>query len=393
MDYKHLIKSVFKEIDLYAPLAIDLNNYLADNPEISGSEYNSCCKIIELLSSNGIEVIHPLQNNLNAFNAKISKSKNYKYKAAILVEYDALPEIGHACGHCTSAAISILSGLALNKFDLPIEINLIGTPDEEVSGFKTTLVKNGVFDDCDIAIMIHMDNENKIATRLLSILDCEVVFKGKCSHASAAPWEGKNALNGLQLFFHAVDMLRQHVKPDVRIHGIITDGGKAANIVPELAKAYFYIRSKDFEYLYEVYEMVKNCAKGAAISTGTEVELNQLFDSYSNLVPNETGEKLLEKIYLDLNLLIHDTDEKPFGSSDVGNVSQVCPTFHPTLSIIDNSAALHTREFAEAVKGDSANKAIINGAKIISQFLIELLHNESLFKKIKEDFINNKKGE
>ncbi len=388
MDNKEtILNELFEKTSVYSQLAFGLSDYLTDHPELSGMEYISSKKIVDLLEFEGVEVTYPYGGLATAFKAKILNHPAPKLKAAILAEYDALPELGHACGHSASGAISILSSLAFNKIvhKLPISIDLIGTPNEEVEGGKAILVENQTFEDYDVAIMIHMDNRNRASVKLLAVKDIEVTFKGKTSHASASPWEGKNALNGLQLFFHAIDMLRQHVKTDVRIHGIIKEGGTAANIVPDLAKAHFFVRSAQVVYLDEVMEMVKDCARGAAIATQTEVEWKHLYAAYSELTPSKTANELIEKIYSGFDLELADFSTEAFGSSDIGNVSTQCPAFHPTIAITDSSITLHTAEFANALKSAKTYDAIHTGANIICQFLVELACNNDLLTQIKEE--------
>ena len=188
--------------------------------------------------------------------------------------------------------------------------------------------------------------------------------------------------------FHAIDMLRQHVKPDVRMHGVIKNGGLAPNIVPEIASAEFYIRSLDRNYLNELGKKVDDCAKGAAIATGTTFEKTSTAESYDNLKPNKTGLLVLEETYKELGLEIGDT-EKVFGSSDAGNVSMICPAFHPLLQIVDASVALHTREFEKEVKSERAYQGIETGAKILSLQILKIFTDEEKFQSMKQDFLKN----
>lgn len=385
--YEKLKEIAYENISKHASLARDLNDYLADNPEISGEEYQSSKRIVDLLVKQGYDVEYPFAGYETAFKAKLG-DKSYKRKIAILTEYDALPEIGHACGHCTSAAISILTALAVKEMqeELDANIEIIGTPVEETDGAKCTMVKNGVFDSYDMALMVHLYGENLIAPNLLALDSYQYTFFGKSAHASVAPWDGINALNAAQLMFHGVDMLRQHVKPDVRMHGIIKDGGMAPNIVPEIASAEFYVRSLDRKYLNELVEKVDNCAKGAAIATGTTFQKAPTAEGYDNLKPNRTGLSVLSETYEELGLEIGDT-QKIFGSSDAGNVSSVCPTFHPLLQIVDENVALHTREFEKAVKSERAHKGIETGAKILSLQILKIFTDDEKFQAMKRDFL------
>jgi amidohydrolase len=385
-NYQKLTEKAYSEIENYKHACHALNDDLADNPEISGEEYESSRKIVELLNSNGYNTEYPYAGYETAFKA-VYGADNHSRKIVIMAEYDALPGIGHACGHCTSAAISLLAGLALKDLqeELDVDIHILGTPVEETDGAKCTMAKNGVFDGYDMALMVHLYGENLLAPKLQALNSYLYTFHGKSAHASAAPWEGENALNAVQLMFHALDMLRQHVKPDVRIHGVVRDGGLAPNIVPESASAEFYIRSMDREYLNSLVKKVDDCAKGASIATQTTYEKVATAESYDNLKRNATGMEVLAETYQELGLELGDT-EKVFGSSDAGNVSMVCPTFHPILQIVDSEVAIHTREFAEAVKSPRAHQAIIDGSKILILQVLKIFTNSEKIESMRLDF-------
>ena len=312
-------------------------------------------------------------------------------KIAILVEYDALPEIGHGCGHCASGSISLLSALVLNelKEQFDGQIDIIGTPDEEVMGGKISMAKKGVFEGYDYAIMIHMNNkENAVYSKFLALDGIKIDFFGKTSHASSAPWEGLNAMNAIQLFFHGIDMMRQHIKSDVRIHGIIKEGGKAPNIVPDYSCAEVYTRSIDRKYLNEVSDWVKKCAEGAALATKTKVEISDLCPSLKNLTRNEIAETLLKNIYEDEELEV--SESVSLGSSDIGELDDFCPAFHPLISI-GKEMELHTIEFANKMTEECTHNAILKGGIIMTKFILITLNNEDCLKNIKNNYIENKK--
>lgn len=271
------------------------------------------------------------------------------------------------------------------------QIDIIGTPDEEVLGGKIVMAEKNIFVDYELAIMIHMDNKNIIYPKMLALDGFYIDFIGKASHASSAPWEGKNALNAVQLFFHSIDMMRQHVKHDIRIHGYIKEGGKAPNIIPDFASAEIYTRGLNREYLNDISEWIKECAIAAAMATRTNVEIKKLCPSLKDLSYNNTGSKILEKIYLDMNLELHEYDDGDFfGSSDIGHVDYQCPTFQPTISI-NQPYALHTVEFAQIMKSKETHNAILKGGEIIAKFIITILDNKELLTKIKHDHTCSRK--
>ncbi len=260
--YEQYKQKLFENVQTHISKAWALNEHLAANPELSGEEFESSKKIVGMLRDEGFDVEYPFAGLPTAFKAVYGK-KNHNKKMAIMLEYDALPEIGHACGHCVSGSISFLAGIAMKDLqdDLDTDIHIIGTPCEETDGAKADMVKNGVFDGYNMAMMIHMYDCNILSPVALAIDTYLYSFHGKASHASATPWDGKNAFNGVQLFFHAIDMLRQHVTDDVRMHGLVRYQGEAPNIVPELCTAEVFIRAKERKYLNEVVKMVDNCAK------------------------------------------------------------------------------------------------------------------------------------
>lgn len=386
-NYLTLKNTISKKICECLPELINLNDDLADHPEVSAKEFETSKKIVSLLQSKGFRTEYPFAGLPTSFKACFGPN-NHKYKIAIMAEYDALPGIGHACGHCVSGSISVLAGIALSEIqdELNADIHVIGTPIEETDGAKCEMVKKGVFNDYDMAMMIHLYDSNLLKCNLLALDSYLYTFHGKAAHASAAPWDGVNALNGAQLFFHAVDMLRQHVTPDVRMHGVYRNGGAAPNIVPEEASAEFYIRALDREYLNDLVRKVDDCAKGAAIATQTTFDKRVVDAPYDNLKANDFGEAVLGEVYDELGIEINGDCQKIFGSSDAGNVSFVCPTFHPTLQIVDQGVPIHTREFEAAVKSDRAHNAIELGAKVIALQVIKIFSDEKNIEKLKADF-------
>lgn len=390
MKYDTLKNIVFEGIDKNLSELAALSDDLFDNPELSGQEYRSSEKIVNLLRNHGYNTEYPFAGLDTAFRA-VYGNNSHKYKVALLTEYDALPEIGHACGHCISGSISILAGLALRDLadELDTDVHIIGTPDEEEDGAKCAMIEQGIFDHYDMAIMVHLYNSNLPSPKLQGLASYMYEFHGKAAHASAAPWEGNNAFNAAQLMFHAVDMLRQHTTPDAQFHGIIRNGGEAPNIVPEKVTAELYIRALDRKYLQELIQKVDNCAEGACIATGTSWSKYPTARIYDNMKPNKTGLAVLTETYKELGLEINGDPDKIFGSSDGGNVSFVCPGFHPCLQVADADTPIHTRGFAEQMKTERGHKALSDGAKIIALQIVKIFSDEEKIRAMKADFENN----
>ena len=385
--YLELKEKIFERIDANWAELIALNDDLADHPEISGQEFETSRKIVELLKKKGFATEYPFAGIETAFKA-VYGPNNHKYKVAILTEYDALPDIGHACGHCVSGSISVLAGIAMAELqdELNADIHVIGTPIEEADGAKVQMTDDGVFNDYDMAIMIHLYDQNLLYCILNGLMSYQYNFHGKAAHASAAPWEVKNAINAAQLMFHGIDMLRHHVTPDVRMHGIYKEAGVAPNIVPEEASVHFYMRAVDKPYLQEVHRMVDDCARGAAIMTQTTWDTFKVDATYDCMKNNPAGISVMKEVYEELGIDINGDHDKLFGSSDIGNVSFACPAFHPTLQIVDRGVAIHTREFADAVKTQRAHDAIKLGAEVISLHITKTFMDEDKIKAMKEDF-------
>ncbi len=389
-DYERLLRTVDAAIDARTAEAITLSDAMAADPEISEQEYRSSKAHVEFLRKSGFAMEYPFYGIETAYNGTIAAGSNGR--VSIMAEYDALPGIGHACGHNVHGAMSLLAGAGLSPVmkELGGELWVTGTPAEESNGAKITMSAGGLFDKVDLALMIHSANRDcRVRYRSLAMDGIEFRFTGKASHAAASPWEGRNALNGAQLFFHAIDMLRQHLRPEVRIHGIYVNGGTACNIVPEAASVRFYFRSPRRAYLNALIGKAYNAARGAAMATETEVEWSNFELPFDEVMPNDAAETMMEGVYAELGVAFG-PGSGPEGSSDVGNVSMHCPTLQPTLPIIDQPYTLHTREFAAATIGGQAHAAIVTGAKILARASLKTFLEPELRKRMWSDLAKEK---
>ena len=376
--------------------AYQLNHYLADHPEISGQEYNSVKKITEILRDKGIEVEDKIAGIDTSFKAHITKSTSENPKFGILMEYDALPGIGHACGHSASGSLSLLAALTLweMKEDFEATVDLIGTPNEEARGDKIPMAQEGVFDAYDFVMMIHMNsNETNPSVHFLALSEMKVNFKGAPAHAAAAPWEGKNALNAAMLTCNAIDMMRQQLKPDTRVSYIITKGGEASNVIPGEAEMIINMRNSDKFDLERTLDKVMNCIKGASIATETDYTTVKTGEDFDNMNINQTDTKAIESIMDSIGLPYTEEEQgQAAGSSDIGNVSYICPAFHPMMAISDHYFPLHTKEVADIMKSDSINEVISQGARVIGLFILKAIENPELLKGIKQEFKKSSEG-
>lgn len=380
-----LIEDIKKEL-------IDLSDYILENPELGYEEVKSCKAHVDILKKHGFDVEEEYMNIKTAFKATFDSGIKGP-TIAYLSEYDALPGIGHGCGHNILGATSTGAGIVLSKIikGLRGKIIVFGTPAEETSGAKVEMANNGSFNNVDIVMVAHPGDKYSKSGKSLAMEAIQFTFKGKSAHAAAYPEKGINALDAAINTFNNINALRQHIKYDSRIHGVIIEGGKAANIVPDLAVAQFYVRATSKKYLNDLVEKVKNCARGASFAAGTELEITNYEASYDNLVTNN---KLLEvycKKLIEVGVeKIYEARES-YGSLDAGNVSQVCPTIHPYFSISDENIIAHTKEFAEATNKPKAYEGMINTIKALVLTAVEIINDDNLLKEIKEEFTNTEK--
>lgn len=356
--------------------------------EVAFKEEISAEYLASLMESNGFSVERACYGIPTSFKAEI-RGKGPGPSVAILAEYDALPKIGHACGHNLIAAAGVGAALALKQVIGHVggRVVLFGTPAEEAGGGKVMLVDRGAFDGFDAALIAHPANHTCIASRSLAWEPIRMTFRGKNAHAGAVPHKGVNALNAVIETFNSINALRQHVTPDVRIHGIITKGGDAVNVVPSLTEANFLVRAASVDVMSEVAEKVRNCARGAALATGTTVEFEQTGPVYEPIKGNEPLEKALAGNFAKLGIEFSlGGDVTNMGSTDVGNVSQVIPTVHPMYKICEKEIVGHTPEFAEASCSEDGFQCTVKVAEALALTSLDLLCNEPLMAEVKAAF-------
>ncbi len=369
-----------------AGAAVALSDDLGRNPEISGHEHESSRKMVEMLKEAGFDVQYPFMGLETAFIGRKGRAGKGG-RVAILVEYDALPGLGHACGHNVHGSMSILSGLGLLHLvdELDAELLVVGTPAEEADGAKCRMADEGLFDDVDLALMIHSSGgKSFVSFRALAMDGYDFVFKGRSAHAAASPWEGLNALNAAQFFMHALDMLRQHVRPETRIHGVVLDGGNAPNIVPDSVRVRFEIRAPWRPYLDGLVEQVFDCARGAALATGTEASWQKFEASFDDMLPAPSAEAMMAEALGEVDVELS-VSEEAGGSSDVGNVSYRCPALQPVLAIADEGYALHTKELAESTLRPRAHEALVIGARALGRAVLRTCLDPDLRARMKAD--------
>ncbi|MBK7579412.1 MAG: M20 family metallopeptidase [Myxococcales bacterium] len=377
--------------ELRAPL-VELSQKLHDNPELRWEEFRATAWITETLENHGgVRVERELCGYPTAFRARVGAGE--RPLIAILAEYDALPEIGHACGHNLIAGGAVGAFLALARLgtELPGAVEIIGTPGEEGGAGKIRLIEKGVFDGVDVAMMFHPFDRDLLAHPALASKWVELRFKGTPSHASAAPWEGKSALTACLETFRLIDSQRVHFRDGVRVHGFVTNGGQAVNIIPEHAAAEFSVRAPSNEELERVQGIVERCARGAALACGVEVELS-VRTGYREMRNNLTLARRFGAALSSLGRPGRESDDRVgAGSTDMGDVSQVVPAIHPYLAICDEGESLcHEHRFLECAASERGFETMLVGAKAMARTALDLLDDPELVAAVKREWTESR---
>jgi amidohydrolase len=365
--------SILGAVDAGLGEAIALARWMAANPELSLHEIETSRRYLEYLLDRGFEVVRNVAGLETAFVATHGSSEA-KLRVALLAEMDALPELGHACGHNLSGPASLLAAAALASEVGPQELAVVvvGCPAEEIGAGKQRLVEAGVFTDLDAALMAHASDMRRAHRLFLGNRKLEFTFHGRAAHAAAYPERGVNALDAVILLFNGIGLLRQQLPASVKVHGVISEGGRAPNLIPERAQALFWIRALEEEILQAAAERVAACATGAAAATGTRLESRTLETSSPPMRPNLplAGAYRRQLQYLDLPETSHQAD-LCIGSSDISHVSWVVPTIHPNFPI-GSDLQLHSREFAAAAASPEGEKGLAEAARALALTVLEL---------------------
>ncbi len=369
-------------------LALDIHG----NPELGLEEHKACAWQTALLDQAGFRLHAGLCDMSTAFMAYYKGPKPGPV-IAMLSEYDALPGIGHGCGHNLIAMVALASALAIKPLveEYGGEIRVYGTPAEETFGGKVAMSKAGLFADCDVAMMAHPAYEDLDSTNSQAIRAFRIEFFGKTAHAAGNPEDGVNALDAMINLFNLINALRQQTKPDARIHGIITNGGLAPNIIPDYTAALFYARGEKMAYVNELYEKIRSCAEGAALGTGCAVKLSKAEEDFMDTCSNHYLSELACDQLESLGVHPRRTGcEAMAGSSDMGDVSYECPAIQLYFRIGEppdgNVHASHTKEFAAAAATEEAMEAGLRYARAFALTAKKLLTEPEHLAKIKAEF-------
>lgn len=383
-------RAVIETIEKYKKKLIEISLFIHENPELGYEERKASALLTEELSSRGFRVEKGISGLETSFKATYGDGKGPTI--AYIAEYDALPELGHACGHNINGTTSLGAavGLASVIDQLKGRVVIFGTPAEEGwplnAGGKVVMMDE--IAKSDVAMMVHAGTSYSPGGRTLARENFHIRFRGKAAHAAASPEKGINALDAVIQTFNGINALRQHVRDDVRIHGIIKEGGVMPNIVPDYAVAHLFVRANTASYMREVFEKVLNCARAAALATGATMEYEKVANTYENMVPIKTLNDLFTKNLADLEVET-DSPEKikkrTPGSTDLGNVSHLIPCLEGRIATAPEGTPGHSIEFREAARSERAHEAMMTGAKALAMTGVDLLENPKLLVHAKKD--------
>jgi amidohydrolase len=380
--------TILSRIDEIAPRIRSIAAAIGSRPELGNEEFFACQTLTEALESFDFQVERNTLGLATAFVAELDSGKPGP-TVAFLAEYDALPAIGHACGHHLICSMSVAAavGLAAAIDTIGGKIRVYGTPAEETKGAKVLMAEAGMFRDCSFALMAHPYYVYERSGSSMAMDALRFEYRGRAAHAAANPEDGINALDAVLQLFNAVNALRQQTATHARIHGVITHGGTAPNVIPDYACADFYIRAATRAYTNDLVDRVKRCAEGAALQTGCKLEVSNYEFSYDELRTNETLSNAFTENLVELgvpaNRIQHGNDH---GSLDLGNVSLQCPAAHPYVQVVDEKFMLHSIEFRDAAMLDRAFNGMLFGAKALAAAAFDCASSPARLHAIREEF-------
>ena len=377
-------------VENVAETLLQVSHAIHGEPELAFEEYFACELLSSTLRDNDLDVETGVYSLETAFETTINSEQDGP-TVAVLAEYDALPQIGHACGHNIIATTALGATLALNAVaqSLPGRVKLLGTPAEERGGGKELMARAGAFQGIDAALMIHPAGVNLATMPSICVAEVEVVYHGKSSHASAMPHKGINALDGLLLAYQAISNLRQHIRSTERIHGIVQEGGAAPNIVPDRTVGQFYVRAANEIELAALKPRVQACFEAGATGSGCTLEVNWAGVDYLDINTNWPLAKRFRHHAEQLGREFIDDDQAlkfGAGSTDMGNVSYRLPSIHPMLAVAPPDVVIHHPDFAGWARSEKGDSAVIDGAKALARTAAEYLLSPELQRRSRDAF-------
>ncbi|XP_027857249.1 peptidase M20 domain-containing protein 2 isoform X1 [Xiphophorus couchianus] len=396
MANRHQMKEALQQrIDSLKQQLHSLSRDIWTRPEVAGEEVNAHDVLVRFFSEQDqawtVQSHYELPTAFRASWGSVGTTgEPRRLNVGFLCEYDALPEIGHACGHNLIAEVGAAAAVGLKAAvetqpELPVEITVLGTPAEEAMGGKIDLIRAGAFTDVDLIFMAHPAQQDASFLPTVTIAEVSVKYHGKASHASAYPWEGVNALDAAVLAYSNLSALRQQLKPEWKLHGIIKHGGAKPNIIPAYSELEFYLRTPRLSDLWDLKAKAEACFRAAALATGCQVEIIYPAHTYSNILPNDTLATLYKSNGEALGMVFPEQPASFSGSTDFGNVSFIVPGIHPFFHI-GTDALNHTEKYAEAAGAEEAQLYALRAAKALAMTAVDVLCCSDLLQRVRDDF-------
>jgi amidohydrolase len=389
VELEALKQAVREAVEARRDELVGLSRAIHARPELAFEEHEAAGRLVATLRGAGLPVEPGVHGLPTAFAAAFGPEG--APCVALLAEYDALPGIGHACGHNLIAAASVGAGLALAALGprLPGRVRVLGTPAEEHGCGKEILARRGAFAGVDAALMMHPAGINLVSMPCIAMAELDVVFRGQAAHASAMPERGVNALDAMMLAYQGIAALRQHIRPTERVHGIVTDGGQAPNVVPERTAGRFYVRATDFQDLAPLKARVEACFRAGALASGCTLELAWGEADYRDIHLNEPLASAFRRNAEALGREFFPYEKLPpgiQGSTDLGNVSYRVPSIHPMLAAAPMHVTIHNPEFAKWAGSELGDAAALDGAMALAMTALDFFCDAELRRRAREAF-------
>jgi amidohydrolase len=373
MEANEIKDRIAAEVERRAEVLLDVSHRIHERPELCFEEHHAADLLAGVLEDEGFDVERGAAGMETAFLARVGSSGP---TIAVFCEYDALPEIGHACGHNVIGAAGLGAGLAAATLadELGGRVLVVGSPAEEGGGGKVFLADRGALEGVDAAMMVHPADGDLTAMNVIAIQQVHVKYHGEAAHAAAFPHRGRNALDAAVLGYVNVAALRQHIRPTERIHGIFTDAGDKPNIVPKYAAAEWYVRSPTLRLLQALKQRVLTCLESGAAAAGCTMEHEWLDPAYADMIDNPVLVDLFSANAERVGRTMADptTAENVVGSTDMGNISYVVPSIHPMLRVAPRGVPIHTPEFTGFARGEDGDQAVLDGASAMAMTVADL---------------------
>lgn len=386
-DATQLYERVNQIIDEIALDLIAASHHIHDNPELNYEEFIASETLARTGGNHGLHI----ERGVFGVDTALAASVGNGPTVCVMSEYDALPMIGHGCGHNVIATAGLGAAIALSQIagDAGGRLLYLGTPAEEGGGGKIEMARNGALEGVDVAMMVHPADADLTTIDAIALQQLEVQYEGRAAHAAAAPQQGRNALDAAVLGYMAVAALRQHIAPTERVHGIFTKAGDKPNIVPREAEMLWYVRSDTTRTLQELKQRVVHALESGAHATGCSCTTKWVGDAYADMVDNTPLGARYVQHARELGRSVQvpsSTSARVVGSTDMGNVSHLVPSIHPMIKVAPRGTAIHTEDFAREARSVAADQAVVDGAKAMAMTAIDFWINEGLRSDITADF-------